>query len=513
MGARLAIVEGKQMSTYRFAWWPSPSAVLAYGVAIVSVTAALAVALLLDIYLQTMPSVSLLLCAIMFVAWFGGGGPSLLAVVLATLYFTYFSVDSGGSFDLATKDIPRVALFVVTSSFVVFLSVAQRRNAQEVARVNKALLAEIAERKRVEAYLDEAQALSRTGCFCLSIASCDVFWSKEGYRVLDIESNDKPTFDLLLRRVHPDDRFTLETELDRVRNGGRAIDHEVRWLTSNGSMKHLHIRAHRTTFDPDQAEVVVAVMDVSETRKAQETLQATQAALAHAARVATLGEMSASIAHEVNQPLAGIVTNGEAGLRWLSRKEPALGEVRGAMERMISDAKRTSEVVQRLRALARKAPAKRQPLDLNDVIDESIALLQHEIQNRHIILKTDLARSLPLVLADRIELQQLIINLMVNGMQAMEPVTDQPRCLFVRSSIEADQALVVVRDSGVGLAPGTAARLFTPFFTTRHDGMGLGLSICRSIAESHGGRIWASCNDGPGATFHFTLPLRLEEAA
>jgi C4-dicarboxylate-specific signal transduction histidine kinase len=501
------------MSTSRSAWWPSPSAVVAYGVAMLSTTVALAVALLLDTFLQTMPYVSLFLCAIMFVAWLGGLGPSLLAVALATFYFTYFLVDPGGSFDLAAKDIPRVGLFVVTSLFVVFLSVAQRRNAEEVARVNKALLAENAERKRVEAYLDEAQALSRTGSFGYKADGSEIFWSKQGLRVLDIEPyNDKPVPDLLLQRVHPDDRPILQTQLERVGKGERDYDCELRWVTSGGSTKHLHIRAHRIRFGRGEDEFVGAVMDVSETRKVQEALQATQAALAHAAQVATLGEMSASIAHEVNQPLAGIVTNGEAGLRWLGRQEPELGEVRGAMERIISDAKRASEVVQRLRALARKAPVKKLPLDLNDVIGESIALLQRQIQDHRVALKTDLARDLPPVLADRIELQQVIINLMVNGMQAMEPVTDIPRRLIVRSSVEADHVLVVVQDSGVGLQPGAVARLFTPFFTTRGDGMGMGLSICRSIVESHGGRIWASSNDGPGATFRFALPLRREDA-
>jgi len=252
------------------------------------------------------------------------------------------------------------------------------------------------------------------------------------------------------------------------------------------------------------------VMDVSEARRAQEALQAAQAALAHASRVSTLGEMGASIAHEVNQPLAGIVTNGEAGLRWLDRKQPELGEVRGAMERMIRDAKRAGEVVQRLRALAAKAPPKRLLIDLNEVIGESIALLQRDIHDRRVVLKTDLANGLPPVLADRVELQQVIINLMVNGMQAMEPLTDRPRSLCVRSCGDADQALVAVQDSGVGLEPQAAARLFTPFFTTRDGGMGMGLSICRSIVESHGGRIWASSNEGPGATFRFALPLPAE---
>ena len=501
------------MSTFRLRRWSSPPAFLGYGVAILSVTAALGTAQLLEAYFKSTPTVSLFLCAIMFVAWFGGLRPSLLAVALAATYFTWFMVEPSGSIAIVGRDVPRVLLFVVTSLFVVSLSAAQRRNALELARVNKALLAENAERRRVEAYLDEAQTLSRTGCFGWRMASNDVFWSKEGYRVLDIDLNRQPTFDLLLERVHPDDRGHLQTELDKAVQGEPYLDYEVRWLTSSGGTKHLHIRAHRMKLQSGEDELVGAIMDVSETRLAQEALHATEVALAHAARVATLGEMSASIAHEVNQPLAGIVTNGEAGLRWLDRRQPELGEVRAAIERTIRDAKRASEVVQRLRALARKAPGKRLPLDLNDVIADSIALLQREIQNHRIVLKAELATALPQVRADRIELQQVVINLMVNGMQAMEPVADRPRHLVIRSAVEADQAVVAVQDAGIGLEPATMARLFSPFFTTRDGGLGLGLSICRSIVESHGGRIWASPNEGPGATFGFALPINPETMA
>src|SRR5262249_30594067 len=222
-----------------------------------SVTAALTIALLLDKFLQSMPYVSLFLCAIMFVAWFGGIGPSLLAVALAALYFTYFLVDPVGSFEVAATEIPRLALFVITSLFVVALSAAQRRNSQELARVNQAVLAENTVRKRVEAYLDEAQALSRTGSFGWKIASGEVFWSKEAYRVLDIDRGEKATVDLLLQRVHPDDRPILQAELGK---GQRDFDYELRWLTPAGSTKHLHIRAHRMRFDSGDEEIVGAVM-------------------------------------------------------------------------------------------------------------------------------------------------------------------------------------------------------------------------------------------------------------
>lgn len=515
------------MSTSRLSWWRSPAAPLAYGVAILAMAAALVAGLLLDRFLQTMPYVSLFLCAIMFVAWFGGLGPSLLAAALAAILFTYYFVDPPGSFIVAAKDIPRVVLFVITALFVVALSAAQRRNAEslrlarddlqsafhELARVNQALMAENAERSRIEAFLDAAQALSRTGSFSWKVASGEIFWSKEGYRVLEVDPTSKPTISFVLERVHPDDRHILQHEIERAKRGGQGYDYEHRWLTPKGSMKHFHVRAHRVRSESGDDEIVGALMDVSETRTAQEALHAAQTALAHAARVATLGEMSASIAHEVNQPLAGIVTNGEAGLRWLDRREPEIGEVRGAMERMIRDGKRASQVVERLRALAKKAPTETAPLDLNEVIGEAVALTRREIQKHRIALRLDLARHLPPVIADRVELQQVVINLMVNGMQAMESVHEQPRHLVVRSSLEADEVLVAVQDSGTGIDPANMNRLFNAFFTTRTNGMGMGLSICRSIIESHGGRIWASNNDGPGTTFQLALPLRPERAS
>jgi C4-dicarboxylate-specific signal transduction histidine kinase len=512
------------MLTSRSSWWPSLAATVAYTVAVLSVAAAVVAGLLLDRFLHTSPYVSLFLCSIMFVAWFGGFGPSLFAAILATALFTYYFVDPGGSFDVAAKDLPRVALFVTTALFVVSLSAAQRRNADflrfardelqatvgELARVNTALGVENTQRKRVEAYLDEAQELSRTGSFSWKVSSGDIFWSKEGYRMLEFDPTARPSINLFLQRVPQDDRQIVQREIDRAQRGEQEFDYEHRWLMPNGSTKHLRVRAHRMQFELGEDEIVGALIDVTEARQAQEALLTAQAALAHSARVAALGEMSASIAHEVNQPLAAIVTNGEAGLRWIDRSEPDLGEVRDAMKRMIRDGKRASQFVERLRALARKAPVLNTPLDLNEVITEGVALVQREIQNHRIVLRLDLVRDLPPVLAGRVELQQVVINLMVNGMQAMEPVTDRPRHLLVRSSVQADEVLVSVHDSGVGIDPANMGRLFNAFFTTRSNGMGMGLSICRSIVESYGGRVWASNNAGPGTTFQFALPVRAQ---
>jgi PAS domain S-box-containing protein len=255
------------------------------------------------------------------------------------------------------------------------------------------------------------------------------------------------------------------------------------------------------------AEILETNNDITAEKEAEEGLAEARAQLAHANRAATLGELTASIAHEVIQPLAGIVTNGEAGLRWLERDVPQLDEVRTAMERMIRDGKRADQVIQRLRALARKVPLQAKSMDLNEVIHEAVILVQRELANYRVVLRLELAADLPAVRGDRVELQQVIINLMVNGMQAMENVVDRPRDLVVGSGLQDGREIVVsVRDCGSGIAPDDMARLFTAFFTTKPDGMGMGLSICRSIIEAHGGRVWASGNTGPGTSFRFALP-------
>jgi PAS domain S-box-containing protein len=249
--------------------------------------------------------------------------------------------------------------------------------------------------------------------------------------------------------------------------------------------------------------------DITERQRAEEALREAQAELAHVTRVATLGEFAASIAHEINQPLAGVVTNGQACLRWLGREVPDLAEARAAVERIIRDGNRAGEVIARVRALLRKAAPQRARLAINDVIAEVIALADSELRRHGVALHTDLAAGLPPVLGDRIQLQQVLLNLLLNGMEALRGVTDRPRTLIVRSQPEAAAAIRVgVQDVGPGIAPQDLERIFTAFVTTKPEGLGMGLAISRSIIEAHGGRLWATPNDGPGATVQFTLPIR-----
>ena len=268
----------------------------------------------------------------------------------------------------------------------------------------------------------------------------------------------------------------------------------------------------------DITERVRAARELEEARiglvqsRAEEALRRAQIELAHVARVTTLGELTASIAHEINQPLTGIIAHAGTALRWLAAQPPDLEEVRQALGFIARDGARAAEVIQRVRALANKADVRTAPLDINRLINESIALVQLELVSHRVSLRRELAPALPLVLADRVQLQQVIINLVMNGIEAMQPVTDRRRELVIRSQQdEARQVLVTVEDCGVGISAENADRLFNAFFTTKPSGLGMGLSICRSIIEAHGGRMSAFNKTGPGATFQFSLPSHEED--
>ncbi|MGB8901671.1 MAG: ATP-binding protein [Methylocella sp.] len=368
-------------------------------------------------------------------------------------------------------------------------------------------------RRRSETYLAEAQRLSRTGSFSWKIATEEQYWSEEIFRIYEYDFATKPTLDLVRRRSHPDDAALLQQAFEQASSGAQNIDITHRLLMPDGSVKHVKVLAHPARDVAGNVEYVGVLMDISAAKQAEEALQELQASLAHVTRVTTLGELTASIAHEVNQPLAAIVTNGDAGLRWLNREVPQLDEVHSAIERMIDSAKHAGEVIARLRALSRKSTSEKIRLDINEVVDEVLALIRREISVHQVWVRLDLASSLPSVFGDRVQLQQVILNLLVNSIQAMALVGDRRRELLIRSRVHnSEQVLVEVRDSGIGIDPEHVGRLFNAFFTTKADGMGMGLSICRSIIEAHGGRIWASPNAGRGTIFQFTLPALRADA-
>ncbi len=248
------------------------------------------------------------------------------------------------------------------------------------------------------------------------------------------------------------------------------------------------------------------IRDLTEHMLALDALRETQMELAHVNRVATMGQLTASIAHEVNQPIAAAVTNASAGLRWLAAQPPDLKEIREAFEGIVRAGKQAGEVISRIRGLIKKVPAQRAALDVNEAILETIALTRSEMRQHDIVLKTELANDLPRISGDRIQLQQVMLNLIMNAIEAMSETSEGPRELLIRSEIDLpDGVMVIVRDWGPGLKPESLNHLFDPFYSTKPAGMGMGLSICRSITEAHGGRLWATANTPRGAVFQFTL--------
>jgi PAS domain S-box-containing protein len=300
--------------------------------------------------------------------------------------------------------------------------------------------------------------------------------------------------------------------LAQVSATGSCRSYEKEFSRKDGSRVPILIAGAR--FEWNREEGVAFVIDMTDRKRAEEKLRASeqrlldaQMVLAHVHRVTTTGQLAASIAHEVNQPLAAIVANAEACLRWLGRGTPDLDAARRSVKWIIDDGNRASEVIRRVRALANKTDIEKGPLDVNDVVRETIALVQRELISQQASLRIELAPTLPVIQADRIQLQQVIINLMMNGFEAMQSVTDRPRELVIQSAQEETHLVVSVTDCGVGISVEAADRLFHPFFTTKASGMGMGLSICRSIIEAHDGRLWATANTPHGATFQFTLPV------
>jgi signal transduction histidine kinase len=362
--------------------------------------------------------------------------------------------------------------------------------------------------RRSEAYLAEAQRLSHTGSFGWIPSSGEIYWSEETFRIFEFDLATMPTLELMMgRRIHPEDVATFQQVVERASGDGQDFAHEYRLRMPDERVKHINVVARDLRDDAGDFKFVGAVMDVTAIRVAQRELHKTQTDLAHVMRVTSLGELTASIAHEVNQPLGSIITNAEACLSWLDHEQPDLAEAHAALERIVRDGTRAGEVIRRIRTLAKKADTKMAPLDLNEFLSEAVTLLQHELVSSRVALRMEQASALPAILADKVQLQQVILNLMINGIEAMQSITNRARELVIRSEQDdAQQVQVTVTDCGVGFSADDAGQLFNTFFTTKSNGMGMGLSICRSIIELHGGHIWAVPNVPHGATIQFTLP-------
>ena len=369
--------------------------------------------------------------------------------------------------------------------------------------------------KRSAALLERTQQLSATCCFTWCVETDEISWSKELCQLFEIDVPGEPlTLDLIGARMLAEDRASFHEVIERARSGVSVFEFEHRLRLSDRSIKYLHVVAHQTHDYEGKSEYIGAVQDVTHRRRTEEALANLRAELARAARVTSLGVLTAAIAHEVNQPLAGIVTNAGTCRRMLAVDPPDVEGARETARRTIRDAERAAEVVKRLRALFCKKGVTREALDLNDATREVMALSVSELERNKVSVRTELAGDLPPVRGDRVQLQQVIVNLLLNASDAMSGIEDRPRHLLIRTERDAEDGVrLSVRDTGVGVDAQGVERLFDAFYTTKVGGMGIGLSVSRSIIESHRGRLWASPNDGPGATFSFSIPCRLDAAA
>ena len=392
----------------------------------------------------------------------------------------------------------------------------------ENARLYAELMSENRDRKRAEsalrrseASLAQAQQISGTGSWRWKIDTGEVISSAELLRLFAYDfATTPPSYATLMERTHTEDRPTFERVLDKALRERCRFQHEYRIVLPDGSVKHVQTVGQPEVADSDEVEFIGTVMDITERRRAEEALRNTQADLARIARLTTMGELVASIGHELNQPLAAVVTNGSACLRWLDREKPDLDKARQSVAHIVRDAGHAGEVIRGLRALAKKSGPQLTQLELNGAIQEVLALIGGELQRRGVSLRTALAAANRPIIGDRVQLQQVVLNLILNGVEAMNSVTDRPKVLAISSEmVEPGAVQVAVEDSGTGLDPSTAERIFDPFFTTKSEGMGMGLSICRSIIDAHGGRLWATPRLPCGTVFRFTLRETMSGAA
>jgi PAS domain S-box-containing protein len=358
--------------------------------------------------------------------------------------------------------------------------------------------------RRSEAYLAEAQKLSRTGSFGWNVSSGEIYWSRETFRIFEYEPTIKVTLQHIIQRTHPEDRSAVQQLIEQR----SEFTLEQRLLMPDGSVKYVRVVGQPSQDERGRFEFVGAVTDITERKRAEEDrerLRQVEADLAHVNRVSMMGELAASLSHELKQPLAASITNSKTSLRWLAHDQPNLEEVREAIARSVKDTTRACEIIDRLRSLYRKdSRPERELVDVNEIIDQMLVLLRSEATRYSIPMHTDLAEELPIVAADRVQLQQVLMNLMLNGIEAMKETGGE---LAIASQLDHDgQLLISVSDTGVGLPTEKCEEIFNAFFTTKPQGSGMGLTISRSIVGSHGGRLWATSNFGRGATFHFTLP-------
>ena len=368
------------------------------------------------------------------------------------------------------------------------------------------LPAVLAALKRYEALLAEIERVSSAGGFCWQVGTGEMSWTDEVYRILELDPALPANIRHLGIRIDSDDVPLFHDMIDRAQRDASGFTYQLRLRLPDQNLKYLQLCARRSEGSDGPTQYIGAIQDITRRHLSEEALGNVRCELARLARVSSLGALTASIAHEVNQPLSGIITNASMCLEMLGAEPPDLDGARETARRTIRDGERACEVIVRLRALFGKRGGKAESVDLNDAACEVLALSSNELHLKRVALHTEFSEHLPKVIGDRVQLQQVILNLLLNAAEAMVGIEDRPRQLLVRTELEApDRVRLSVQDSGVGIESHCAERLFEAFYTTKSGGMGIGLSVSRSIIDSHRGRLWAEPNPGPGATFAFSL--------
>jgi PAS domain S-box-containing protein len=358
-------------------------------------------------------------------------------------------------------------------------------------------------------YFALGQKMTRTGSWAWNPASGELFWSREHFRIFGLEpENNKVSYQIFFQMVHVDERAQVEREFQEAVRAGGDFEREYRIVRHDGQVRCILSQATPVFGESRQlTEYVGTVADVTEQRQGEESLDSMQAELARSSRAITVGQLMATIAHEVNQPLAALVANAGAALRWLAGTPPRIDKARQAMTRIVRDGNRASNVIARVRALVGRNEVHRTPLNLNSIVQEVIVLVRTELRRNNITVRANLGQNLRPIPCDRVQLQQVLLNLVVNAIEAMAVVVSHPRLLAIATVADVAGVIVSVQDSGIGLDELVLERVFEPFYTTKPGGMGIGLAISRTIIEAHGGQIWAVPNEASGTTFQFQLPF------
>jgi PAS domain S-box-containing protein len=502
------------------------SIALRYGLALLSIAAALGLSLAFTDFHLPQAFGTFALSAIALSFWYAGTGPGILSAVLSSLVRDFLfdpqtSTESRLLFDLVFLVFALLMTRVVQGRKELEQRVAERT--EELTRSNHNLKLEIAKQNQIEAelrlseaYLAEAQRMSHTGSWAWSPPPGDIrYWSEECFRVQGFDPKDgQPLYEAFFQTIHPDDRARIAEVIDSAVRNKEDFKFDYRIVHPTGEIRYAQSVGHPVVGPSGGlVEYVGTIIDVTERRQAEEErerLREAQADLAHVSRMTTMGELTASLAHEVNQPITAVVNGASTAVRWLTREEPDLAEAREAALGVVRNAKRAADIISRIRSISKKGESNRQLVDVNELIREMITLLRNEANRYSVSIRTDLGANLPQVLVDSVQVQQVMMNLIMNSIDAMKEI-DQPRGLDLRSRRgEGQHLLISVSDTGKGLPQQQIDQIFDAFFTTKAHGIGLGLRISRSIVESHGGRLWAANNSPRGASFYFTLPIPAE---